>query len=71
MPSNCGGEQCHQDLCPPIFVNHGKDAVADCEPERQYGIDFDAQRDCAVDAKVLDILSEDSVVYKPIVEAFR
>ena len=71
MPSNCGGEECHQYLCPPIFVDHGKDAVADCEPDHQDGIDFDAQRDCAVDAEVLDILAEYSMVDKPIIQAFR
>ena len=58
-------------MCPEVLVNNGKDAVADCKPDEGGGIDFDAKRDCAVDAKVLDILSEDSVVYKPIVEAFR
>ena len=70
MPSNCGGEECHQHLCPPIFVNNGEDAVADCEPDHQDGIDFDAQRDCAVDAEVLDILAEYSMVDKPIIQAF-
>lgn len=71
MPRNCGGKQCHQHLCPPMLINYSEDAVADSEPDEGGGIDFDAQRNCAVDAEVLDILSEDSVVYKPIMEAFR
>ena len=54
-----------------MLINHGEDAVADSEPNEGGGIDFDAQRDCAVGAEVLDILTEDTVVYKPTMEAFR
>ena len=54
-----------------MLINHSEDAVADCKPNEGGGIDFDAQRDCAVGAEVLDILAEDSVVYKPIMEAVR
>ena len=54
-----------------MLINHGEDAVADSEPNEGGGIDFDAQRNCAMDAEVLDILTEDTVVYKPIMEAFR
>lgn len=71
MPCNCDGKQCHQHLCPPMLINDCEDAVADSEPDEGGGIDFDAQRNCAMDAEVLDILTEDTVVYKPIMEAFR
>ena len=54
-----------------MLINHGKDAVADCKPDEGGGIDFDTQRDCAMNAEVLNILTEDTVVYKPIMEAFR
>ena len=54
-----------------MLINDCEDAVADSEPDEGGGIDFDAQRDCAMDAEVLDILTEDTVVYKPIMEAFR
>ena len=54
-----------------MLINHGEDAVADSEPNEGGGIDFDAQRDCAMNAEVLDILTEDTVVYKPTMEAFR
>ena len=54
-----------------MLINHGEDAVADGEPDHWYGIDFDAQRDCAVGAEVSDIFAENSVVYKPIMEAIR
>ena len=54
-----------------MLINHGEDAVADSEPNEGGGIDFDAQRDCAMNAEVLNILTEDTVVYKPIMEAFR
>lgn len=54
-----------------MLINDCEDAVADCKPNEGGGIDFDAQRNCAMDAEVLDILTEDTVVYKPIMEAFR
>ena len=54
-----------------MLIYNGKNAIADSEPDEGGGIDLDAQRDCAMDAEVLDILTEDTVVYKPIMEALR
>ena len=69
MPSNCGGEECHQYLCPPMLIYNGKNAIADSEPDEGGGIDFDAQGDCAVGAEVADIFAKDAVVYQPIIQS--
>ena len=71
MPGDCSGEQCHKHLRPPVLIYHSKDAVADGEPDQSGGIDFDTQGNCAVNFKVTDILAEDAMVYKPIMETSR
>ena len=50
-----------------MLIYNGKNAIADSEPDEGGGIDFDAQGDCAVDAEVLDILAEYSMVDKPLI----
>ena len=69
MPANCCGEECHKDLRPPIFIYHGKDAVADSYPDERDGIDFDLEWNSAVLLEVTDILTKRGVVYQPIIES--
>lgn len=69
MPANCCGEQCHKDLRPEVFINDGKDAVADSNTDERDGIDFDLEWYCAVLLEVLDILAKDTVVYQPVIES--
>ena len=69
MPADCDGEQCHQDLCPEVLINNGKDAVADSNQDHSDGIDFDLKGYGAVLLEVLDILTKDAVIYQPIIQS--
>ncbi len=71
MPADCYGEQRHKDLSPEVLVYNGKDAVADSKADERGGIDFDSEGYCAVLLEVLDILTKDAVVDKPIIESIR
>ena len=71
MPRNCRGEQCHKELCPPIFIYNGKDAVADSQPNEGYGVDLCVERDGTMYAEILDMFAEEAVVKQPIVQAVR
>ena len=54
-----------------MLINHGEDAVADSKADERGGIDFDSEGYCAVLLEVLDILTKDAVVDKPIIESIR
>ena len=71
MPADCCGEECHKDLRPEVFVYNSEDAVTDSKTDQTDGIDFDLERYCAVTLEVLDILTKDAVVDKPIIESIR